>query len=100
MIAEPGDTLKGQYQKLARLTRRPDAIILYCGHNEFASGIPWSRKVDHYLDEKPPPVGRLTAVAGRLSPVCSLIQQTADKFRVGVSPPRTFRHQLVEAPAY
>jgi hypothetical protein len=56
--------------------------------------------VDHYLDEKPPPVGRLTALAGRLSPVCSLIQQTADKFRVGVSPPRTFRHELVDAPAY
>ena len=53
VLAKPGDTLEGQYRKLAGLRRRPDALIVYCGHNEFAARIPWSARNDHYRDEKP-----------------------------------------------
>ena len=62
VLAHPGDTLETQYHNLARLRRRPDAVIVYCGHNEFSSRIPWSRKVDYYRDDEPPlpkAVGRL-----------------------------------------
>jgi hypothetical protein len=37
LIAKSGDTLAGQYQKLAATRRRPDVLIVYCGHNEFDS---------------------------------------------------------------
>ena len=43
VIAKPADTLKGQYEKLAGITRRPDVLVVYCGHNEFFDGVPWVR---------------------------------------------------------
>src|SRR5262249_59520384 len=36
-LAISGDTLELQHRKLASLTRRPDLMIVYCGHNEFGS---------------------------------------------------------------
>ena len=100
IIARPGDTLKGQYQKLARLTRRPDAIIVYCGHNEFASDIPWSRRVLHYLDEKPSLLRRIDELAGAISPLCRLMRETADRFRSAVVPPPGLNPPLVDSPSY
>jgi hypothetical protein len=100
MLAEPGATLGGQYRKLAGLTFRPDALIVYCGHNEFTSEIPWSRKVDHYLDERHPGRRWRDDLAAAVSPVCNLIRETADRFRIGVVPPRGLRPPIVDAPAY
>ncbi len=100
MLAEPGATLEEQYQKLGALKRRPDALIVYSGHNEFSSRIPWSRKLDYYVDEKAPPLHKLDDLAARVSPVCSLIRDTADRFRVGVAPPRGMRPPLVDTPAF
>jgi tetratricopeptide (TPR) repeat protein len=99
MVAEPGDTLRGQCAKLARLAFRPDAIIAYCGHNEFTVGIPWSRRVNHYVDDRPSLFGGFDELAGRVSPVCALIRETADKFRIGVTP-HTEIQPVVDAPAY
>jgi hypothetical protein len=100
MLAEPGATLERQFRKLGGLKRRPDALIVYCGHNEFAATIPWSRKLDYYIDEKPSLLQRLDELAARASPVCGLICQTADRFRVGLVPPNALRPPLVDAPAY
>ncbi len=100
MLAEPGATLEEQYRKLGALKRRPDALIVYSGHNEFASRIPWSRKLDYYVDEAVPPVQKLDDLAARVSPVCRLIRDTADRFRVGVVPPRNMRPPLVDTPAF
>ena len=100
MLAEPGATLEEQYRKLGALKCRPDALIVYSGHNEFASRIPWSRKLDYYVDEKAPPLHRLDDLAARVSPVCSLIRDTADRYRVGVGPPRNMRPPLVDTPAF
>ncbi len=100
MLAEPGATLEQQYRKLADLKRRPDALIVYCGHNEFAATIPWSRKLDYYIDDRPSLLQRLDDLAARASPVCSLIRETADRFRVGLIPPNGLRPPLVDAPAY
>jgi hypothetical protein len=100
MVAKPGDTLKGQHQTLAGLERRPDVLIVYCGHNEFAAGIPWSRKVDHYRDDRPPLFWGLDELAGRVSPLCALIRETADKYRVALVPPQGAHPPLVDVPAY
>ena len=100
LLAEPGDTLAGQYAKLARLSFRPDAIIVYCGHNELVSEIPWTRRVGHYVDERPSILWGAELLAARVSPVCSLIRKTADKFRTGATPPFDLRPPLVDVPAY
>ncbi len=99
MVAKPGDTLERQYDRLAGIRRRPDALIVYCGHNEFAV-VPWSRRVEHYRDERPPLLWGLDELAGRVSPLCSLIRETADRFRVAMVPPHDAHPPLVDAPAY
>ena len=40
MLAQPGDHLEQQHQKLARITQRPDVMIIYSGHNEFLLSLP------------------------------------------------------------
>jgi hypothetical protein len=100
LVAQRGDTLKGQYQKLASLTRRPDLLIVYCGHNEFAN-ISWSRRVDHYIDERASFRGsRLVNLWARMSPLCRLIEETAEKYRVASEPPIGMPSELVDSPAY
>ena len=37
ILAWLGDSLEMQHRKLATLKRRPDAVIIYSGHNEFAA---------------------------------------------------------------
>ena len=37
ILAYPGDSLEMQHHKLAALTHRPDAVIIYAGHNEFVA---------------------------------------------------------------
>ena len=51
--ARPGWTLEQMHQKLAESRRRPDAVILYAGHNEFASRFGWSSDVAYYRDDPP-----------------------------------------------
>ncbi len=43
VIARSGDTLEKQHLILSNLERRPDALIIYCGHNEFYSRLWWAR---------------------------------------------------------
>ena len=100
VLAKPCETLEIQYRKLAGIRRRPDVVIVYCGHNEFFSRMPWSRKVAHYRDDKPPVEERLVLLADRVSPLCGLIQQAVDTYRIGVVPPSTLEPPLVDVPAF
>ncbi len=100
MLAQPGDTLDGQYRKLAVLGRRPDALIVYCGHNEIAATIPWWRRVDHYHDDHDSLLWGIEELAGRVSPVCDLIRETAEKYRASEPPAQGVPQPLVDAPAY
>ena len=45
VLAEPGVTLERMHQKLEGLRQRPDAVIVYCGHNEFQARFDWARRV-------------------------------------------------------
>jgi hypothetical protein len=101
VVATSGVTLESQHRKLAELTQRPDALIIYCGHNEFSARFPWSREVDHYLDQRPPRawenfVGRIEGT----SPLCGMIREAADKCRIAVPPPPEASRALVDVPAY
>ncbi len=51
ILAWLGDSLEMQHRKLATLKRRPDAVIIYSGHNEFAARFEEER--DPWLDEEP-----------------------------------------------
>ena len=51
-LAEKGATLEAMHLKLARLTRRPDALIVYSGHNEFLARFSLSNRVAHYDDDR------------------------------------------------
>jgi lysophospholipase L1-like esterase len=101
VLAVSGDTLEGQHRKLARLTRRPDVLLVYCGHNEFSARFPWSRDVFHYVDEPPPSLGAsLVERLERTSPVCGLIRRTADKCRIAIPPPPEAARALVDVPSF
>jgi tetratricopeptide (TPR) repeat protein len=100
MLARPGDTLSGQYRKLAELGRRPDVLIVYAGHNEFIATIPWMRRVHHYNDDDLGLLFGIDKFAGRVSPIFKLVRETADKYRVMQEPLMGATQPLVDAPAY
>jgi hypothetical protein len=100
-LASSGETLERQHLKLASLAYRPDVLMIYSGHNEFSSRMPWSRDVSHYSDEQDP--SRWEAVVARVeraSWFCGLIRQAADTCRVAIPPPRGGYRALVDKPAY
>jgi tetratricopeptide (TPR) repeat protein len=100
VLAKPGDTLEGQYRALANLRRRPDAVIVYCGHNEFFSRIASRRQIRQYRDDTRPLVERLDEFARHASPVFGLIQRAADKYRIEIIPSAFLRPPLVDVPAF
>jgi len=101
VLATSGSTLEKQQEELASLTRRPDVLIVYCGHNEFSARLDSARDLDHYFDERLPTAWTILVewVEG-VSPVCGLIRQTAAKCRIGIPPPRNGSRNLIDVPAY
>jgi lysophospholipase L1-like esterase len=99
--AEGGATLETMHKKLATLRDRPDVIIVYVGHNEIQARYSWMRDVDYYVDTDLPrrvPLNGLFAVFPRISPFCSLIQETRDRQQTDVLPPRAVTRELVDRP--
>ena len=60
--ARSGTRLEHMHQRLATLTHRPDAVIIYAGHNEFYARHGWMYEVSPYYLDAPipfaPPSGR------------------------------------------
>lgn len=101
ILAQSGDTLEGQHRRLATLTRKPDVLIVYAGHNEFSARFPWLREVNHYVDGEPPALWDLVLQrAEALSPFCRLIGEQADICRIALPPPETGYRSLIDEPAY
>jgi lysophospholipase L1-like esterase len=101
VLASSGDTLEGQHKQLADLTRRPDVLLIYCGHNEFSARFSFFRDWDYYHDaHAPTPWELFVTRAERLSPLCGLIRATADKCRIAIPPPRFGNRALVDIPVY
>ena len=101
-IATSGDTLEGQHAKLASLRRRPDVVVIYCGHNEFAARLHDGRTLDYYHDADPPSfwvraVDRIEAA----SPFCGLLRTSADICRIQIPPDSEYGNRtLVDSPLY
>ncbi len=100
-LARPGDNLEWQHRELANLPRRPDLLIIYCGHNEFTSRLAATRDLDHYLDARLPGTWDLLAdAAAQASPLGRLIRRTAEKCRIAIPPPLHGYRRLVDVPIY
>jgi hypothetical protein len=101
IVARSGDTLERQHQALADLDRRPDLLILYCGHNEFQSRFFAWRDPEHYfVDGQPSAFVAMLDPVERLSPLCGLIKREADQCRVGIPPPPDRQREPVDVPVY
>ncbi len=101
VLAESGKRLEDMPQKLAPLTRRPDLLIIYCGHNEFYALHGWTHEVSPYYLDDPGPVRiqSLGAWFGRVFPLVRLIEETLEKHRVAAPPPR-FGRRLIDSPSH
>jgi hypothetical protein len=87
MLAEKGATLKVMHEKLAALTERPHAIVIFCGHNEFLSRFSLADRVVYYSDERLEQRGQVWLErAGRCSPLYTLVRANLEKHRVSVIP--------------
>jgi len=101
VLAMSGDTLERQHQALSNLNRRPDLLVIYCGHNEFYSRLWWSRNIDHYVVDQRPSRWRVVIdKLERRSPICSLIREIADKCRIAIPPASDIARDLVDTPVY
>ena len=90
VMAEKGATLEMMHLKLAKLTRQPDALIIYSGHNEFLGRFPVENRVSFYVDE--PSLRRSRAWimrAARISSLYTLVLETVKKRRLSVIPARS-----------
>jgi tetratricopeptide (TPR) repeat protein len=101
VIARAGDTLEAQHKLLSNIQRRPDLLIVYCGHNEFYSRLWWARNIDHYVtDERPTHWEIAVEKLERFSPLCTLVRESADKCRIAIPPPSDTGRELVDVPSY
>lgn len=98
ILAKPGIGLDQAIEPLHELKSRPDAILLYSGHNEFQGRFSWSRSVDHYKSDpmrsRWDPVQTLT----RVSFVATLIHDNLERYRLSFAPPRKITRSLVDYP--
>jgi lysophospholipase L1-like esterase len=100
-LAVSGATLERQEERLRAATLRPDAVIIYCGHNEFSSRFAASRAPSHYLDEGRRPAWTIVAEwIERTSATCGLLRETAEKCRIAIPPSRAESRPLVDVPVY
>ena len=98
VLADSGSHLEWQYHKLASLARRPDGILVFCGHNEFYSRHGWQHEVPYYRDG-PPPRASLADRAARYSPLLRLVGETIAAVEVSL-PPEAVPRPLVDAPSF
>jgi len=98
ILARPGLNLRQAVERLQRLRRRPDAILVYSGHNEFQSRYSWSRSVPHYRRDPPPRADSLVRRAAQWSSVCSLVDLAMEQQRLSFGPARSITRPLVDLP--
>ncbi len=97
--ARPGWTLEQMHQRLIESRTRPHAVIIYAGHNEFASRFGWSSDVPYYLDEPVPLGDGAAALVARFLPLTRLLGEMLEKERVA-APPKLRPRSPVDVPSH
>ena len=97
ILAWLGDSLEDQHVKLASITRRPNMVIIYSGHNEYAAR--YEEEREGWLDEEPRhwllrPIYAISVY----SPFCRLAFEVISKNRLDEGPPLHGRHRLIDPP--
>ena len=85
---------------LTGLERRPDAVILFSGHNEFHARYGWSRNVRYYVEEGPESLLGLQELGRTISSTTYLILQNLDRFYGEAPPPPHITRELVDHPSF
>ena len=97
--AQLAKNLEDMHKGLANLNRRPDAMIIYSGHNEFLSRFDTSR--DAGYDEVPDHKFLHSLYQLSLhSPLCQWFYELVRNHRLGGPPPLVNQHQLIDVPAF
>lgn len=99
-LAKPGLKLDAVHLLLRTLTRRPDLVILYAGHNEFQMQYDWAHGARHYTDLAPPERVTFARFVREQSRVCRLIDATVGLLLRASPPTRTVERRLVDVPVY
>ena len=87
VLAKLGATLEDMHLKLSRLSRKPDVLIVYSGHNEFLARFTLANQVFYYDDERSLAHrwARLEHLS-RVSPLLTLVRENLERQRVRVIP--------------
>jgi len=96
ILAWLGDSLEKQHLKLAGLRQRPDAVIIYSGHNEFAARFGEERDAG-FEDEPSGWLMRPLSEAAANSPFRRLCREIINRNRIDV-PPLSGRHHIIDPP--
>jgi hypothetical protein len=96
--AEGGLCLEQSIARLTELAERPDAIVVFAGHNEFQTRFGWPRNVRHYLDEGPQSPLFLLDLARSTFATTGLILATLDRYHGETPAPRHATRELVDHP--
>lgn len=98
ILAWLGDSLETQHQKLAEIKHRPDAVMIYSGHNEFTHRFEENR--DYTLDPgaSSSTIWRAFEHVGSFSPFNRLVRELISKNRLDAPPSLKDRHQLIDPP--
>jgi hypothetical protein len=75
-LARPGLKLDEMHMLLQTLEPRPDLVIPYAGHNEFAMRYNWAHGAPYYADEITSTRVTLAGLVGAYSRVCWMIDET------------------------
>ena len=98
--ARGGFCLEQALLPLLDLDRKPDAVILFSGHNEFHARYGWSRNVARYAEEGPESLLGLQALARSMSSTTHQIFSVLDRFYGEAPPPPHVTRELVDHPSF
>jgi len=96
--ARGGTNLQEAIRGLEGVARRPDAVLLYSGHNEFLAYYRLSREVAYYADQISARA-RMTRAVRRVSSLGDLILEVLDRQLVDSPPGPSTARSLVDSPA-
>jgi hypothetical protein len=96
--AEGGLCLEQAVLLLSYLEQRPDAIMIFSGHNEFQARFGWSRNARHYVEEGPDSPIALLEKLRFITSTTGYILSAIDRYYGEKPPPPRVTRELVDHP--
>jgi len=101
LLAASRETLERQQEMLRLLHRRPEMMIIYCGHNEFSSRLQPYRDLEYYFDDALPTAW--SVLVDRVEEVFALfgmLRENIEKCHIAIPPPEWGNRDLIDSPVY